>query len=95
MDDRRRHVRYKSTTIMQYKQGLFSGDVDTLTKDVGLGGACFFSSKKLKLGMELNVKLFYDNKVSARAIKGRIVWSTPYQGGTEKGYLNGLMFIRT
>lgn len=94
-DERRRHARIKSTTIIQFKDRLFSGEVDTLTKDVSLGGVCFFSSKKLKVGADINVKLFYETKGPARAIKGRVVWSTPYQDGTEKGFLNGLMFIRT
>ena len=94
MDDRRKHVRFKSSTIMQYKDGIFSAHADVLTKDVSLGGVCFFSDKKVKLGQIIKVKLYYDSKVPAKVIKGKVVWSTPYSDSISKGYLNGLTFIR-
>jgi len=94
MDDRRKHVRFKSATIMQYKDGIFSAQTDALTKDVSLGGVCFFSDKKVNIGQVIKVKLFYDAKSPARPIKGKVAWSTPYSDNVSKGYLNGLTFIR-
>ncbi len=94
MQERRKHARFKSSTIMQYKDNLFTVQKDTVTKDVGLGGVCFFSERKIPLGKLINLKLYYDDKGPARALKGKVVWSTEYQDKVSKGYLNGLTFIR-
>ena len=94
MDDRRKHVRFKSATIMQYKEGIFAAGADTVTKDVSLGGVCFFSEKKFKGGQLIKLKLYYDNKTPARFLKGRITWSTPCEDNISKGYLNGINFLR-
>jgi hypothetical protein len=94
MDERRKHVRFTSATIMQYKDGIFSSGADTVTKDVSLGGVCFFSEKHLKVGQMIKLKLYYDNKTPARSLKGKITWSTPCQDNVAKGYLNGMTFVR-
>ena len=94
MEDRRKHARFKSATIMQYKEGVFTGQRDTVTKDVSLGGVCFFSEKKLKPGQMIKLRLYYDTKKSVKSLKGKIIWSTPYNDAVSKGYLNGLTFIR-
>lgn len=94
MDERRKHVRFRSATIMQYKDGIFATGADTVTKDVSLGGVCFFSEKQLKVGQLIKLKLFYDNKKPARALRGKITWSTPCQDNISKGYLNGMIFLR-
>ena len=94
MDDRRKHTRFKSTTIMQYKKGLFSAHADTVTKDVGLGGLCFFSEKKFKTGDVLSLKIYYDAKKPVRKLKGKVVWVTPFKDSVFEGFLNGLIFLR-
>lgn len=94
MDERRKHTRFNSATIMQYKDGIFSAQTDALTKDVSLGGVCFFSDKKVKVGQVIKVRLYYDAKAPVRLIKCRVAWSTPYSDNISKGYLNGLTFIR-
>ena len=93
-EDRRRHARIKSTTIMQYKNGRFSSTVDTATKDVSLGGVCFFSDKKFKKGQIVTLKLYYDTNIHPKNVKGKIVWSTECHEGSIAGYLNGLTFIK-
>lgn len=93
-DDRRKHVRFKSATIMQYKDGIFTAQKDTVTKDVSLGGVCFFSEKKLKPGQIIKVRLFYDTKKPVRELKGKVAWCTEYNDAVTKGYLNGLTFMR-
>jgi len=94
MDDRRRHARIRSNTIMQYKDGFFSAVVDTATKDVSLGGICFFTEKKLRKGQVIKIKLYYDEKVPAKTVKGKVAWSSKSNDGPLKGYLNGLSFIQ-
>ena len=94
MEERRKHARFKSSTIMQYKDGLFTLQTDTMTKDVSLGGVCFFSEKKLKSGQVIKLKLFYDAKAPVKALKGKVIWSTTYKDEISKGYLNGLAIMR-
>lgn len=93
-DERRKHARFKSATIMQFKDGFFSAHMDTVTKDVSLGGVCFFSEKKFALGKVVKLKLFHDAKKPARILKGRVVWSTVCKDSVSEGYLNGLVFLR-
>jgi hypothetical protein len=93
MDDRRSHPRFGSSTIMQFKDGFFSASIDTVTKDVSVGGVCFFSDKKVAVGRVVTVKLYYDSRKGAKKVTGRVVWSKPYEDKASKGYLNGLMFI--
>lgn len=93
-DERRKHARFKSATIMQFKDGFFTANKDTVTKDVSLGGVCFFSEKKIPSGKIVNVKLFHDSKKPARVLKGKVVWSTVYKDSVSDGYLNGLVFLR-
>ncbi len=94
MDDRRRHARFRSATIMQYKDRIFAPSIDTMTKDISLGGLCFFSDKKLKIGRVIKIKLFYGTRAPAKVMKGKVVWSTPYEDKLARGYLNGLTFIQ-
>ncbi|MFH1691043.1 MAG: PilZ domain-containing protein [Candidatus Omnitrophota bacterium] len=94
MQERRRHARFRTSTIMQYKAGLFTVKMDTLTRNVSLNGACFFSDKKLKLGQIINIKLFYDTKKPAGPLKGKIVWSQECREGSTKGYINGVVFLK-
>lgn len=94
MDERRRHTRFKSSTIMQFKDSFFAMQTDTLTKDLSLGGVCFFSQKPFKLGQVIKVKLFYDSKSPVKALKGKVVWSREFKDNVSKGYLNGLTFVR-
>lgn len=94
MDDRRKHVRFNSMTIVQYKENFLTAKTDTVTKDVSLGGLCFFSEKKLKMGQMIKLRLFYDPKAPARIMKGRVIWSREYKDKGIPGYLNGLSFIR-
>ncbi|MFH0877985.1 MAG: PilZ domain-containing protein [Candidatus Omnitrophota bacterium] len=93
-EERRKHVRFKSATIVQYKKGLLSVLNDTVTKDVSLGGLCFFSEKKIKIGKVVRLRIFYDGKSPAKVLKGRVVWSTECSDVISKGYLNGLTFLR-
>lgn len=93
-EERRRNERFNSNTILQYKLGLFSLFGESLTKDVSLGGICFFSEKKLKLGRIVRLRLYYDDKHPARVLKGRIVWSKFIKDKLSSGYLNGLELIR-
>lgn len=94
MQERRRRARFKTSTIMQYKTGVFSPKIDTLTRNVSLSGACFFSDKKLKVGQIINLKIFYDSKKPAGPLKGKVVWSCACQEGALQGYLNGLIFLK-
>ena len=94
MDDRRKHARFNSSVIMQYKNGVFTFSFDTVTKDISLGGVCFFSQKKLRLGQKIEFKLYYDPKIPAKKLKGKVVWCTVFNDKPLKGYLNGLIFIR-
>jgi hypothetical protein len=94
MQERRRHIRLKSSTIMQYKDGIFSTHVDTLARNLSLSGVCFFSDKKLKMGQVVKIRLFYDVKSPSKTLKGKIIWSTECNDGTVKGYLNGLELMR-
>lgn len=94
MEDRRKHVRFKSETIMQYKSGFFTLSDESVTKDLSLGGVCFFSEKKMKSGQTVSMKLYYDSKSSARVMKGKIAWSRKCNDGFSQGYLNGVTFIR-
>lgn len=95
MQERRKHARFNTSTIMQYKEGMFAAKMDTLTRNVSLNGACFFSDKKLKLGQIINIRLFYDTKKPAGPLKGKVVWSRVCNEGPAKGYLNGLVFTRS
>lgn len=94
MQERRRHARFKTSTIMQYKTGMFIAKRDTLTKNASLNGACFFSDKKLKLGQIISIKLFYDTKKPAGPLKGRVVWSQECQESLAGGYINGVIFLK-
>jgi hypothetical protein len=93
-DERRKHARFKSATIMQFKDNFFTAHKDTVTKDVGLGGVCFFSEQKFVIGKVVRLKLFHDAKRPARVLKGKVVWSTVYKDSVSEGYLNGLVFLR-
>ncbi len=94
MDERRKHARFKSSTILQYKDGIFTAQTDAVTKDVSLGGVCFFSDRKIKLGKIIKIRLFYDPKAPAKIVNGKVVWSRPYDDKITKGFLNGLTFVR-
>ncbi len=94
MDNRRKYARFNSSVIMQYKDGVFAFSFDTVTKDVSLGGVCFFSEKRLKAGQKIDIKLYYDSNIPAKKIKSKIVWSAVFNDKLFKGYLNGLTFIR-
>ncbi len=94
MQERRNRARFKASTIMQYKTGIFFPKVDTLTRNVSLNGVCFFSDKKLKIGQVVNLKIFYDTKKPAGPLKGKVVWSCDCHEGAARGYLNGLVFLK-
>ena len=93
-DDRRIHPRFKSTTILQYKESFWMPTTETMTKDLSLSGVCFFSQRKLSPGQAVRVKMFYDPKSPEKVMKGRIVWSKPYEDSAGKGYINGLVFVK-
>ena len=92
--ERRRHVRFKASTIVQFKEGIFSANTDTVSKDVSLGGVCFFSEKKLKSGKALKLRLFYDGKKPAKCINGKVAWVQECNDKISKGYLIGITFKR-
>lgn len=92
--ERRRNERFNSSTILQYKFGFFSNFGDALTKDVSLGGVCFFSEKKMKTGKIVKLRLYFDNKHPAKVLKGKIVWSRYISDKVSSGYLNGLELVR-
>lgn len=94
MDERRRHVRFKSTTIVQYNEGFFKAKGESITKDLSLAGLCFFSEKKLKVGQVVRMKIYYDDKSPAKILKAKVMWSKPSKGDVCRGYLNGLSFVR-
>ena len=92
--ERRKHVRFNTSTIVQFKDGIFSANTDTLTKDVSLGGVCFFSEKKLTPGKILKLRLFHDGKKPAKCINGKITWMQECNDKISKGYLIGVTFKR-
>ena len=94
MQDRRKHARFKSATIVQYKNSVFAAHTDSVTQDVSLGGVCFFSEKKLQPGQVIKLKLFYDPKAPARVLKGKIAWSQECKDKLGQNYLNGVAFLR-
>lgn len=91
--EQRKHERKKITTIVQYKKGLFSGRKHTVTKDMSVGGLCFFSEEKIRLGKVIKMRIFQDKKTPDQIVKGRVVWSREYNDSLTKGYLNGLSFL--
>jgi c-di-GMP-binding flagellar brake protein YcgR len=94
MDERRKHARYTTTTIVQYRDSIFAGQMDTVTKDVSLGGVAFFTEKKLPVGKVIKLKLFYDGKSPAKVIKARVVWCREFNDKISKGYMSGVTFLR-
>ena len=94
MDDRRKHVRFSSATIVQFKDSIFAARTDTVTKDVSLGGVCFFSEKRLPIGKVVKLRLFYDGKSPAKAIKGKVAWIQECNDKISKGYIIGITFLR-
>jgi|GEM_PF-2298137 len=93
MQDRRKHARIASTTILQYKKGFLFPTDETVTKDISLGGLCFFSQKSFKFGSVIRVKIFFDTEESTKIVRGKVVWSTPYKDSIFQGFLNGLVFL--
>jgi hypothetical protein len=93
--EHRRHERIKETKAIQYRKGLFSGSEQTVTMDMSLGGLCFFSKEKIKIGNLIKVRVFDDRKSPEKFIKGRVVWTKEYSDAASKGYLNGLSFLRS
>ena len=91
---RRRHVRFNASTIVQFKDGIFSANIDTISKDVSLGGVCFFSEKKLQPGKILKLRLFYDGKKPAKCINGKVAWVQECNDKISKGYIIGVTFKR-
>ena len=94
MDERRKHVRFNSATIVQFKDNIFAAQTDTVTKDISLGGVCFFSEKMLKIGSTVKLKLFYDGKSPARSLKGKVAWIQECNDKISKGYIVGMTFMR-
>jgi hypothetical protein len=93
MQERRKHVRITSTTILQYKKGFLSPTDETVTKDISLQGLCFFSQKSFKFGSVIKLKIYFDTKDSTKIVRGKVVWSTPYKDSVFQGFLNGLVFL--
>ena len=93
-DDRRNYPRFKNTTFVQVKAGLWSPTVDSMLKDVSVGGISFFCEKKLRVGQQVTLKIYYDVKTPSRLRKGRVVWSSPAQEKGMSGYWYGATFKR-
>lgn len=93
MQERRRHVRIASTTILQYKKGFLSPVNETVTKDMSSEGLCFFSQKSLKFGSVIRLKIYFDAKEKTKVVRGKVLWSTPYKDSIFQGFLNGLVFL--
>lgn len=94
MDERRRHVRFSAPTIVQYKDGVFSAHMDTVTRDVSLGGVSLFTEKKLPVNKVIKLRLFYDSKTPAKDVKGMVVWTVEHTDKLSKGYMCGVKFLR-
>jgi c-di-GMP-binding flagellar brake protein YcgR len=94
MDERRRNVRINTATIVQYKDGFFTGNVDTVSRDVSLGGICFFTEKKLSKGRIIKLRLFLDGKKPAKVLKGKVAWSREFSDHISKGYISGITYVR-
>lgn len=78
MDNRRKHARFNSSVIMQYKDGIFALSFDTVTKDVSLGGVCFFLKKGSRQGRKLRssfimIQIHRQKKLRARSSGARFL----------------------
>lgn len=93
MDNKRKYQRSDAVTFVSYKPGLFSGEVNTLTENISLKGACFFSDRKLEEGKIITLKLQQQTKEGLKKIKARIIYSKPIKDKTGSGFFNGVEFI--
>jgi hypothetical protein len=91
--ERRKYERKKVMKIVHFRKGLFSGVDQTVTKDMSIGGLCFFSGKKIKLGNVIRVRIFNNKKSPDKVIKGRVVWCRQYDDSLSQGYLYGLSYL--
>jgi len=93
MQERRRFKRFEEINFLRFKPQIFSVHVDSITKNISLNGACFFSDNQLKKNKIINLEFFYNSNIPLRKIKARVIYSLSISDKFGKSYLNGVEFL--
>ena len=69
--------------------------IDGITKNIGIGGICVYSNKKLSIFDRVTVKLFLDLDLKPEFIScnGQVAWVVKTKEDKEEGYDIGIQFL--
>ena len=86
MEERRRFVRLDTRLEVTYTRLPSTQAQQTMTKDIGGGGICFFADELLRPGDRLQVAMKLPNYERAVNFTAEVMWSETYEvvGRTER-----------
>ncbi|MCH8218887.1 MAG: PilZ domain-containing protein, partial [Planctomycetes bacterium] len=86
MDERRQFVRLDTRLDVSYTYLPTANQQQSVTKDIGGGGICFFANEVLKPGDRLQVSMKLPGREQPVNFIGEVIWSEQYEtiGKTER-----------
>jgi len=94
MEERRKWKRLEINLPVKYEVLLTKEAGESITKDIGAGGVCVFSSKPLKEGTRLRAEIKLPNQEKPIRFTGEVLWSEPrdVNGGSGESRI-GVKFV--
>lgn len=90
--ERRSFERLPKNNFLTYKSNRFSSEVESMTNNISLKGACILTEKKLRPQKNIKLKFFLGPKIGIKEVKSRVIYSKPVNVELGKGFLSGVEF---
>ena len=79
MDEQRQFVRLDTRLEVNYTRLPSAKSAETITKNIGGGGICFFANEVLKTGDQLQVSMKLPDREQPVHCTGEVIWSEEYE----------------
>ncbi|MFH1622809.1 MAG: PilZ domain-containing protein [Candidatus Omnitrophota bacterium] len=91
--ERRRFERYEVKNFVTYKPSRFRSEVEFITNNMSLKGACIFSENQLNFRGGIRLKFYLGPKTGLREVQSRVVYSVPAKDNLGNGFFTGVEFL--